>query len=84
VPEPRAFEVEVAVGKLKRYKLSGVDQVSAEFIKAGGRKICFEIHKLISPIQKEEDLPQLQKESVILPSYKKDDGTCSNYQGISF
>jgi hypothetical protein len=30
VPEPRIFEVEIAVGKLKRFKSPGVDQIPAE------------------------------------------------------
>jgi hypothetical protein len=29
VPEPSASEVEVAIGKLKRYKSPGVDQISS-------------------------------------------------------
>jgi hypothetical protein len=36
VPEPGASEVEVAIGKPKRYKSPGVDQIPAEVIKAGG------------------------------------------------
>jgi hypothetical protein len=36
VPEPSASEVEVAVGKLKRFKSPGVDQIPAELIQAGG------------------------------------------------
>jgi hypothetical protein len=32
VPEPRAAEVEVAVGNLKRYKSAGVVQIPAEVI----------------------------------------------------
>ena len=39
VPEPSAFEVELAVGKLKNYKSPGIDQIPAELIKAGGRTI---------------------------------------------
>jgi len=50
VPEPRAFELELAIGKLKNHKSPGVDQITAEFIKAGGRTICCEIHKLIISI----------------------------------
>jgi hypothetical protein len=34
VPEPSAFEVELAVEKLKRHKLPGNDQILAELIKA--------------------------------------------------
>jgi hypothetical protein len=34
VPEPSAFEVEVAVGKLKKYKSLGVDQIPEDLIQA--------------------------------------------------
>ena len=50
VPEPSAFEVELAIGKLKNHKSSGIDQIPAELIKAGGRTICCAIHKLIISI----------------------------------
>jgi hypothetical protein len=36
VPEPSASEVEVAIGKLKRYGSPGVHQIPAVLIKAGG------------------------------------------------
>ena len=36
VPEPSAFEVEMAIGKLRRHKSPGIDQIPAELIKAGG------------------------------------------------
>jgi hypothetical protein len=32
VPQPNATEVEVATGKLKRYKSPGVDQIPSELI----------------------------------------------------
>jgi hypothetical protein len=41
VPEPSAFEVEMAIEKLKRYKSPGIDQIPAELIKAEGSKICY-------------------------------------------
>jgi len=34
VPEPSVFEVEMAIEKLKRHKLPGIDQIPAEFIKS--------------------------------------------------
>jgi hypothetical protein len=37
-PEPDASEVEMANEKLKRLKLQGTDQITAESIKAGGKK----------------------------------------------
>jgi hypothetical protein len=36
VPESSAAEFEVAIGKLKRYRLPGVDQIPAQLIQAGG------------------------------------------------
>jgi len=35
VPEPSAFEVELAIEKLKNHKSPGIDQIPAEMIKAG-------------------------------------------------
>ena len=50
VPEPSAFDVELAIGKLKSHKSPGIDEIPAELIKAGGGTICGEIHKLITSI----------------------------------
>jgi hypothetical protein len=58
VPEPSAFEVELAIEKLKSHKLPGINQIPAELIKAGGSKICGEIHKLIISIWDQEELPE--------------------------
>jgi len=46
-PESSAFEVKMPIEKLKRHESPGTDQIPAEMIKAGGRTICSEIHKLI-------------------------------------
>ena len=84
VPEPSASEVELDIDKLKSHKSHGIDQIPAELIKAGGRTICLEIHKLITSIWKKEKLPEEWKESIIIPNHKKGDKTdCSNYRGIS-
>jgi hypothetical protein len=70
--------------KLKRHKSPGINQIPAELIKAGGRIIRSEIHKLIISIWNKEELPEEWKESVIVPICKKGDKTdCSNYRGIS-
>jgi hypothetical protein len=78
-----ASEAEVSVGKLKRYKSPGIDQISAELIQAGEETLNSEIRKLIKLIWNKE-LPHQWKESVVVPIYKKGDKRdCSNYRGIS-
>ena len=84
VPEPSAAEVELAIDRLKSHKSPGIDQIPAELIKAGGRTICLEFHKLITSVWKKEKLPEEWKESIIIPIHKNGDKTdCNNYRGIS-
>jgi hypothetical protein len=84
VPEPSAFEVEVAIEKLKRHKSPGIDQIPAEVIKVGGITIRSVIHKLTNSILNKEELPEEWKKSIIAPIYKKGDKTdCNNYIDIS-
>jgi hypothetical protein len=71
-PEPSATEVEVAIGKLKRYKSPGIDQIPLELIQAGEETLHSDIHKLIKLIWNKE-LPHQQKESIMLPIHKKGD-----------
>ena len=84
VPEPSGSEVELAIDKLKSHKSPGIDQIPAELIKAGGRTIYLENHKLIISIWKKEKLPEEWKESIIVPINRKGDKTdYNNYRGIS-
>jgi hypothetical protein len=83
VPEPRISDVEVAFGKLKRYKSSVVDQIPAELIQAGEETLHSEIHKLMKLIWNKEELPDKWKKSVVVPVHRKHDKTgCNDYQGI--
>ena len=61
----------MAIANLKSHRSPGIDQISAELIKAGGRTIRCEIHKLIISIWNKEELPEDWKESTIVPIYKK-------------
>jgi len=65
VPDPSAFNVELAIEKLTSHKSPGMDQIPAEFIKAGGRIIRYEIHKLFISIWNKEELPEEWKESIV-------------------
>jgi hypothetical protein len=73
LPEPSLLEVEIAIGKLKRHKSLGTDQILAKLIKVGRETLCSEVHKLISSIWNKEELPQQWKESFIIPIHKKGD-----------
>ena len=68
--ELSAFEIEMAVEKLKKHKSPGIDQIPAEFIKAGRRTIRSDIHKLINSIWIKKEFPEKWKESIILPISK--------------
>jgi hypothetical protein len=81
VPELSAFEIVMAIEKLKRHKSQGIYQIPTEIMKAGGRTIPSEIHKLI---WNKEELPEQTEESIIASVHKKSDKTdCSKYRGIT-
>jgi hypothetical protein len=48
VPGPSHLEVEIAIAKLKKFKLPGNDEFQAELIQTGGKILLFEIHTLIN------------------------------------
>jgi hypothetical protein len=76
VPGSSISEVEVAIGKLKRYKSPDADQIPAELIQAGGGgTLHSEIHKLIKLIWNKQELPHQRKESIVVPIHKKGDKT---------
>jgi len=70
VPELSVSEFEMAVEKVKTNKSSGTDHIPAELMKAGGRTIRSEIHKLINSIWYKEELPEEWKKSIIIHIYK--------------
>jgi len=79
VPEPRAFEIEMAIEELKIYKSPSIEQIPAEILKAGGRTNRSVIHKLVNSVWNKEKLSEEWKESIIVPIHKKDDRTdCVN------
>ena len=78
------LEFALAIEKLKSHKSPGIGQIPAELFKAAGRKIRYEVHKLIIFIWNKKELPDEWKESVNVPIYQKGDKTdYSNYRDIS-
>ena len=64
---------ELATEKQKNHKSPGIEQITIELTKTGGKTIYCEIHKLIISIWNKEELREEWKESIIVPSYKKGD-----------
>jgi hypothetical protein len=60
-------KAEVAIAKMKSYKLPGNNYILAELLQAGGETLLSEIHKLINSIWNKEELPDQWKEYIILP-----------------
>jgi hypothetical protein len=84
MPEPSAFQIEMAIEKLKRHKSPGIVHIPAELVNARGTTLLSEIYKLINSNWNKEELAVEWKESIIIPIYKKGDKTdCSNYRAIS-
>lgn len=74
----------MAICSLKTGKAPGVDQVSAEAIKAGRDTLLHRLHALLKTIWRTERIPLAWKKAVIVPIHKKGDNRdCSNYRGIS-
>jgi hypothetical protein len=44
------LEVEIAIAKLKKYKLPDRDQIQAELIQGGSKTMQSEIHKLFNSV----------------------------------
>jgi hypothetical protein len=61
---------------MKKHKSLGiVNNTPAELIKAGGKTIHSEIHKLINSNWNKEELPEEWKESIIVNIYNMGDKT---------
>ena len=66
------------------YKALGTDEIPAELIKRGGKRLLHRIHTLLCLIWEREIIPDQWKESIIVSIHKKGDETeCGNYRDIS-
>ena len=82
MPELSAFEVQLAIEKLKRHKSPGIDQIQVELIKAGGRTNHSEIHNIMNSVLNKEELPEEWSQSLYI-FIRRAIKHCSNYRGIS-
>ena len=58
VPEPSAFEVDMAIKEIKSHKSPVIVLIPAELIKTGGRKFRSEVRKLINYIWNKDEMPE--------------------------
>ena len=77
-------EVIVAIRKLKNGKASGIDDISAEMLKKGGKNVQLFLTKLFNEIFEQGIYPQEWSKAIIIPIYKKGDPEkVDNYRGVS-
>lgn len=78
-------EIEQAIKELKRNKAPGIDNITAELIKAGGDTIVNALHVLLNKIYYSETVPEEWSRGIIIPIYKRkgDKMDCNNYRGIT-
>ena len=83
VEEPTREEVLLIIRSLKNNKAAGIDEISAELIKYGGRPLHEAMVKIVIGIWRREEMPLEWEEGMFLPIHKKGDrAECSNYRGI--
>jgi len=70
VLELSAFEFAESTVKLRRHKSLGTNEIPAELLKARGRTIHSEIHKLIKFLWNKEELSEEWSSSITVPVYK--------------
>ncbi|EYC15224.1 hypothetical protein Y032_0037g3398 [Ancylostoma ceylanicum] len=82
--KPNIDEIRKAVRSLKNGKLPGVDNITAEAIKAGGEVLLRRLHSLISLVRQSEVIPATWNRALVVPIHKKGDSReCKNYRRIS-
>jgi len=74
-PDLSACDFEIDIGKQKSLWSPGINQILTELIEAGCRTFRSEMHKHINSMSNKLELPEVWKESIIVPIYKKGDKT---------
>jgi len=59
VSEPSAFEVEMAIEKIKSHKSPSTDQIPAELTKTVGRTVRSDVNKTINFTWIKDELPEV-------------------------
>jgi len=81
--EPTLDETKSQINNLKNHKSPGEDEIHAELLKKGWKKISFRARKLICCVWTNEELPAEWKTAVLCQIHKKGNiQDCNNYREI--
>ena len=77
-------ETEEALKKMPKGKSPGIDEVSADMIKAAGVQGIQWLHRVLNAVWKENKIPADWSKGIIIPLFKKGNRRkCNNYRGIT-
>ena len=83
IPKPTRSMVYEIIKRLKMNRAPGIDGITNELLKYGGRILSNRIYNLILMTRNKEVLPTEWQNAIICPIYKKSDKLQSkNYRGI--
>jgi hypothetical protein len=71
LPEPTLEEEEKEIKIAKNNKAPGMDLVTAEMIKCGGKQLTRSIHLLLCKVWENEVMPEERPTAIISPIHKK-------------
>ena len=83
-PEISMQEVQNAVKRMKLRKAPGVDNITAEVLRAGNEPMCRMLHKIFNLVWQQNKTPKDWAKMLVTPIYKKGDKLDpANYRAIS-
>ncbi|CAH8536699.1 unnamed protein product [Schistosoma curassoni] len=84
VSPPSLYEVEKAIGNLKRGRAAGPNRFTPEIFKDGGPVLAMRLTEVLDRIWELDVIPSDWSQSLIVPVYKKGQkSSCDNHRGIS-
>src|SRR5664279_1807987 len=82
-PKLKREEIEAAISRMKSGKAPGIDNVTADEMRAAGTIGLDLLFKLFETVWEKEKIPEDWSRAVVVPIFKKKDKTvCDNYRGI--
>ena len=82
---PTLTELEQAIGRMKCGKAAGIDGITADVLKAGGRVLAERLHLLFLDVWENEEEMEEWSTAILIRLFKNkgDKRDCGNYRGIS-